>query len=94
MAKYSGGSGWDEVYSIEQTSDAGYILGGFSTSNISGDKTENGNGLADYWIVKITDKYNSIEGKLFIDANSNGSQDVGEIPVVNKKITESTTGRF
>ncbi|MBL0071935.1 MAG: T9SS type A sorting domain-containing protein [Bacteroidetes bacterium] len=31
---------------------------------------------------------------MFIDANSNGSQDVGEIPVVNKKITESSTGRF
>ncbi|MBK6640824.1 MAG: T9SS type A sorting domain-containing protein [Bacteroidetes bacterium] len=89
-----GGSGWDEVYSVEQTSDTRYIIGGFSTSDISGDKTENGNGLADYWIVKITDKYNSIEGKLFIDANSNGSQDVGEIPVVNKKITESSTGRF
>ncbi|MBK8415884.1 MAG: hypothetical protein IPL22_16125 [Bacteroidetes bacterium] len=36
-----GGSDKDELLSIVQTSDGGYILGGFSDSNISGDKTEN-----------------------------------------------------
>ncbi|MBK7971096.1 MAG: hypothetical protein IPK08_20440 [Bacteroidetes bacterium] len=35
-----------------QTADGGYILGGWSTSGISGDKTENGGGYTDYWIVK------------------------------------------
>ncbi|MBK6640826.1 MAG: T9SS type A sorting domain-containing protein [Bacteroidetes bacterium] len=69
-------------------------MAGNSASNISDDKLENSNGGIDYWIVKITDKYNLITGKVFIDANSNGSQDVGELPVVNKKITESNTGRF
>ena len=47
-----GGSGVDYLFSIAQTSDGGYILGGWSESNISGDKTENSNGGADYWIVK------------------------------------------
>jgi hypothetical protein len=28
-------------------------LGGYSGSNVSGDKTENGIGGDDYWIVKI-----------------------------------------
>ncbi|MBK7389314.1 MAG: hypothetical protein IPI23_09690, partial [Bacteroidetes bacterium] len=32
--------------------DGGYILGGYSDSNISGDKTENKKGWHDYWIVK------------------------------------------
>ncbi|MFT4599890.1 MAG: hypothetical protein ACI857_000057 [Arenicella sp.] len=51
-----GGSGNDEIYfnnAVQQTSDGGYILGGTSLSNISGDKTENLNGVVDYWIVKI-----------------------------------------
>jgi hypothetical protein len=36
-----GGSLGDELISIQQTSDGGFILGGSSTSSISGDKTEN-----------------------------------------------------
>jgi len=37
---------------IHQTVDGGYIVGGNSYSNISGDKTENSLGSLDYWIVK------------------------------------------
>jgi hypothetical protein len=48
-----GGSNMDFLYSIQQTTDGGYILGGYSSSNISGDKTENSHGGHDYWIVKI-----------------------------------------
>jgi hypothetical protein len=47
-----GGSGSDYCRSIQQTSDGGYILGGYSDSNISGDKLENCIGGDDYWIVK------------------------------------------
>jgi hypothetical protein len=36
-----GGSLFDYLYSIQQTSDGGYILGGSSNSPISGDKNEN-----------------------------------------------------
>jgi hypothetical protein len=50
-----GGSSGERLYSIQQTSDWGYILGGWSNSNISGDKTEDSNGLWDYWIVKVSD---------------------------------------
>ena len=89
-----GGGNPDVLYSLAQTTDGEYILGVSSSSNISGDKTENTNGGLDYWIVKITDKYNLINGKLFIDTNSNGTQDVGELPLINKKITESSTSRF
>jgi hypothetical protein len=51
--KTIGGSDEDWLKELDQTTDGGYILGGWSTSNISGDKTENSSGLSDYWIVKL-----------------------------------------
>ncbi len=89
-----GGNGWDFLFSIQQTTDGGYILGGYSASNISGDKKENYIGGSDYWIVKLTDKYNLLTGKLFADLISNGLQDIGEPPLAAHKITEQNTGRF
>ncbi|MBL7914951.1 MAG: T9SS type A sorting domain-containing protein [Bacteroidia bacterium] len=89
-----GGVSSEYCINLSQTNDGGFILGGYSKSNISGEKTENCKGEHDFWIVKITDKYNSIDGKLFIDTNSNGIQDFGELQVVNKMISESSTGRF
>ncbi len=53
-----GGLNNDYLHSVQQTSDGGYILGGYSYSNISGDKTENNNGLSDYWIVKLNSSGN------------------------------------
>ncbi|QQR96490.1 MAG: hypothetical protein IPJ93_07825 [Bacteroidota bacterium] len=53
MAKYYRREFFDELYSIQQTSDGGYILGGRSNSDISGDKTENSQGDFDYWVVKL-----------------------------------------
>ncbi|MBK8875008.1 MAG: hypothetical protein IPN13_14240 [Bacteroidetes bacterium] len=38
---------------IQQTPDGGYIVGGSSDSNISGEKTENSNGLSDFWVLKL-----------------------------------------
>ncbi|RDB02378.1 PKD domain-containing protein [Runella aurantiaca] len=51
--KTIGGSGSDNLRSIRQTSDGGYILGGTSDSNISGDKSEDSKGGRDYWVVKL-----------------------------------------
>lgn len=56
--KTIGGQNHDQLTSIEQTTDDGYILGGYSASNISGDKSENSDGW-DYWVVKL-DKNGSI----------------------------------
>ena len=89
-----GGSGDEWVMSIQQTNDGGYVIGGYSTSNSSGDKTENCFGSRDFWIVKLTDKYNYISGKLFSDLNNNGIQDSGEFPLSGRKITDQNTGRF
>ncbi|MBK9047607.1 MAG: T9SS type A sorting domain-containing protein [Bacteroidetes bacterium] len=51
--KVFGGTNSDLLFSLQQTSDGGYILGGYSSSGINGDKTQNTWGLSDYWIVKI-----------------------------------------
>ena len=49
--KSLGGSGYDEAYSIQQTSDGGYIVAGTSLSN-DGDVSGN-HGNLDYWLVKL-----------------------------------------
>lgn len=51
--KTIGGSGSEFLTSIEKTNDGGMIIGGYSDSNISGEKTENSRGGDDYWIVKL-----------------------------------------
>jgi len=49
--KSIGGSGEDWATSIQQTSEGGYIVAGYSTSN-DGDVSGN-HGIYDYWIVKL-----------------------------------------
>lgn len=51
--KRFGGTGIDYGVSIQQSADSGFIMGGISYSNISGDKTESHRGNGDYWIIKI-----------------------------------------
>ena len=49
--KSLGGSGSDVGYSIQQSSDGGYVVAGWTDSN-NGDVTGNHGGV-DYWIVKL-----------------------------------------
>lgn len=48
-----GGNEQDEMHAIRQTTDGGFICAGYSLSDSSGNKSENSNGLQDFWIVKI-----------------------------------------
>ncbi|MBP7713922.1 MAG: T9SS type A sorting domain-containing protein [Bacteroidia bacterium] len=89
-----GGLYAEALSSIKQTIDGGYIIGGQSVSPISGDKTEDSQGNNDYWVIKLTDKYNLIDGKMYADVNNNTIQDVGELGVSNKMVTEQNTGRL
>ena len=84
----------DELYSVHQTTDGGYILGGNSDSYISDDKTTYPRGNDDYWVIKLTDKFNVINGKLYNDVNNNTIQDAGEAGLTNIMITEQNTGRI
>ena len=51
--KSLGGSQDEKIESVFQTEDGGYIIGAYSNSYISGDKTENTRGENDLWIVKV-----------------------------------------
>lgn len=57
-----GGNASDALTSIKQTFDGGYIIGGSSNSDISGDKAEDNCGEfsngADFWIMKLNDDGN------------------------------------
>jgi len=51
--KTIGGPGVDVLESVYQTSEGGYVLGGYSSSDAGGEKSENTLGFNDYWIVKL-----------------------------------------
>jgi uncharacterized repeat protein (TIGR03803 family) len=51
--KTFGGSGADHLTAAVQTADGGYLLGGYSRSGASGEKSQDTRGGTDYWIIKI-----------------------------------------
>src|SRR6185369_4977514 len=66
-----GGVSNDQMYCVRQTSDGGYLLGGFTWSQQTGDKTHPNFGSGsncDFWIVKT----DSLGNKLW-DQNYGGT---------------------
>lgn len=63
--KSFGGFQNDWLFSILQTADGGYLLGGYSESGIGGDKTQANWGYEDYWIVKTDSVGNKQWDKTF-----------------------------
>lgn len=51
--KRYGGTELDKLFSCSASPDGSFILGGYSFSDSSGNKTQNGWGETDYWILKI-----------------------------------------
>ncbi|HNQ13579.1 MAG TPA: T9SS type A sorting domain-containing protein [Bacteroidia bacterium] len=51
--KTIGGSLNDYLRTLSFTNDGNLIVGGYSKSNISGDKSEDSRGVEDYWILKL-----------------------------------------
>lgn len=51
--KTYGGQYMDQLESILPTKDEGYIIGGWSNSFISGNKTEDSFGEGDFWVLKL-----------------------------------------
>src|SRR6185503_9181602 len=66
-----GGIGDDGIYwiQVQETSDGGYILGGTSSSSISGDKSEALKGVYDYWVIKL-DSAGAIEWEKTVGGDS------------------------
>ncbi|MDX5348296.1 MAG: T9SS type A sorting domain-containing protein [Hymenobacteraceae bacterium] len=48
-----GGTSDDILFSIDQTSDGGYVLGGSSMSGIGGSKSQASKGSFDFWVIKL-----------------------------------------
>lgn len=55
-----GGSGSDLAQSITGALDGGYMVGAYSTSGVSGDKTEPSVGSSDYWVLKLNTSGNIV----------------------------------
>ncbi|MBP6659765.1 MAG: T9SS type A sorting domain-containing protein [Chitinophagales bacterium] len=73
-----GGNNDDLLLSIQQTFDGSYFFAGYSSSDISGKKTENSKGGNDFWIVKLITDPRYISGNIFIDNNTNCIKNNGE----------------
>jgi hypothetical protein len=89
-----GGVAVEHSQKIFTTSDGGFIMGCYSQSDVSGDKTDPSNGGSDYWIIKITEGFNSITGNIFSDLNSDGVQNNNDLPLNGKKLKEINSGRI
>jgi PKD repeat protein len=63
--KRYGGNGIDELWYLENSSDGGYILGGRTSSDSSGEVSQPSKGSTDYWIVKIDIAGNELWDKRF-----------------------------
>ncbi|MEP7263708.1 MAG: T9SS type A sorting domain-containing protein [Bacteroidota bacterium] len=88
-----GGDTTEEALSVLALGDNDYIVGSHSLSGISGDKNESSRGSTDYWIMKVTEDYNYIKGNIYIDQNSNGTKDPGELNFPAKRVIEPN-GKF
>ncbi len=66
-----GGNVQDDVETVRQTLDGGFILSGYSSSTASNDKAETTRGGYDYWIVKLIADPRFINGNIFADLNNN-----------------------
>jgi hypothetical protein len=76
--KTYGGASSEKITSINKTADGGYILGGYSGSGISGDKSEPLIGIYDFWIIKIDATGN------ILWQNTIGGDDVDELSWISQ----------
>ena len=63
--KAYGGDNHNYCFDVIVTEDGGYLLGGRSNSPMSGDVSESGRGVEDYWIVRIDANGNKLWDKRF-----------------------------
>ncbi len=78
--KTLGGAGSDQLLSIRQTSDLGYILGGSSDSPASSEKKEPSRGSMDFWIIKLDSKGTILWQKTLGGENYELLKSIREIP--------------
>jgi RHS repeat-associated protein len=79
-----GGSNDDFLNSAIQTSDGGFLLGAYSSSGISGDKTGSCRGSDDYWAIKLDPLGNKLWDMTY---GGSGSDQL-------RTVTETSTGQY
>ena len=74
--KLLGGSQDDFGKSIQQTTDGGYIVAGYSRSSANGNVSETNHGSSDYWIVKLDGSGNIQWNRLIGGSSGDEAQSV------------------
>ena len=82
--KSFGGGGFDQSVSLKKSLDGGFLIGATSVSNISGEKSENGFGAEDFWLIKTDNTGSKIFDKTY------GGTGVDQI----RTIVELATGEW
>lgn len=68
--KMLGGTSFEYVAAIQQTTDGGYIVAGTTSSSASGNITQTGYGQEDAWVLKLDGSGNILWNKLFGGSNA------------------------
>jgi hypothetical protein len=74
--KLLGGTDDEAGESIQQTTDGGYIVAGYTYSSANGDVTGANHGGSDYWVVKLDGSGNIVWNKLLGGAGSEIAHDI------------------
>lgn len=89
-----GGMSYDNIISVGMCKDGGVIVGSMSRSEISEDKADSSRGDFDFWVYKIANKYNSIQGDVFTDLNSDNLINGNDVLLQGVKFSESISNRI
>ena len=75
-----GGSSSDLSFGVDTCIDEGYIVGGYSYSGITGNKTSPSFGFYDYWVIKIDFEGNVVWQKTFGGSGTDVLDDLISLP--------------
>ncbi|MFT5765479.1 MAG: hypothetical protein ACI8X3_002916, partial [Saprospiraceae bacterium] len=78
--KTFGGSAYDMMLDIDESSDGSIYMGGWSASGISGDKSEPLVAVIDYWVIKTDANGNKIWDKTY---GGNGNDQIQSLEVLS-----------
>lgn len=84
----------DWCRSLAIAEDGGFVLAGHTQSNNGQVIGNHGSGTNDYWVVKMSPRFCSALGSVYLDLNSNGSWDSAEPPVAHHMVQVPGTDHF
>ncbi|QNF32131.1 T9SS type A sorting domain-containing protein [Adhaeribacter swui] len=72
-----GGNNQDDLAALLALPEGGYLVGGTSASEVSGDKTQATRGFADYWVLRINEQGTKIWDNTYGGIIGYGTEDIG-----------------